>query len=686
MILLSAGDMARFQTLQEIGVLMAVGVVAALVMARLKLPAVAGMLVAGAICGPYGMRLVSDPESISLLAEIGVVLLLFTIGLEFPLSRFLRIGKPLLIGGTLQVSLTVVAALGVGLACGLPFRAALPVAFAVSLSSTAVVLRGLQDRGEVDAPHGRFIVGTLIFQDLCVIPMLLALPVLAGAGDALTLAKNIGLALGQAALAVVATYLVAKMVLPVLLRRVDATRSREIFILAILTVCIGIAFATEYAGLSMALGAFLAGIVLAESPYANRALSDVLPLRDVLNALFFISLGMLFDWRTLLDAPLIVLGIFAGLVIGKGLLATIAAMFMRFPARAAIVAGLGLAQFGEFGIVIMKTAGALDLMSLGQEGRWISAAAVLSMFVTPLVLRFSPHLAAGARLLRPLERLLGVRGVDSPARDLEEASHHVVVAGYGVGGRAVVSALKAVGVRYVVLDMNAETVRAARLQKEPVYYADVTSEEALHHARVRHAAAFVLTINDPGAAHRTLDAVHRYAPETPIVVRTHYLGAGDQMRKQGATEVVSEELEAAVEIMARVLRMLNVPRNVIDREVALVRDNTQGSARSSTLPRPKLPDLQELADLKVESVLVSATCFSRGKTLLDLNLRARTGASVIALRRDGLLASQPRPDDPLAEGDILYLVGSLEDIRNAMTYLESGSIPEPMSERIEPVV
>lgn len=679
--LLSASDMARFHTLQEIGVVLAVGVVASLLMARLKLPAVTGLLLAGAICGPYGAGFISDVESLELLAEVGVVMLLFTIGLEFPLSRFKKIGKPLFIGGTLQVGLTVLAAIGGCLAFGVSFKAAVPISFAVSLSSTAIVLRALQDRGEVDAPHGRFIVGTLIYQDLCVIPMLLALPVLAGASDTGGLLIDIGAALAQAAIAVVVTYLIAKLVLPFILRRVDKTRSREIFILSILSICIGIAFATGYAGLSLALGAFLAGIVLAESAFATRALTDVMPLRDVLNALFFISLGMLFDWQALTQEPLLVFSIFAAFVLGKGLLASLSAMAMRFPARAAWIAGLGLAQFGEFGTVILKTAASLKLITLLGEARWVTAAGVMSMFVTPLILRFSPHLAAGAVILRPLERLLGISPGATPAAESKGVTGHVIIAGFGVTGRSLAAALKALGIRYIILEMNAESVQQARKDGEEAFYGDATAEETLHHVRADHATAVVVTINDPGALERCLDSVHRVAPDVPVIVRSRFLSEREGLQRLGATEVVTVEVEAAVEIMARVLRLLGVPRNVIEREVALVREQTQGTARSLTLPRNRLPDLQELADLKVESALVNGSEHARGKTLAELNLRARTGASVIALRRDGLLASQPKADEALREGDILYLVGSLEDIRNALTYLETGSVPQRLSQR-----
>lgn len=675
---LATTDLSQFGFLVDIGIVLGAGVIASLAMATLRLPAVTGLLLAGALCGPFGLQLVQDKQTIDTLAEIGVVLLLFTIGLEFPLSRFLRIGKPLIIGGTLQVGLTSAAAIGVAMAAGLSFRLAVPIAFAISLSSTAIVLRGLSDRGEIDAPHGRFIVGSLLFQDLCVIPMMLTLPVLAGGGSALDLLKQTGISLGLATLAVIVTYVLSRAVLPFLLARVDRTRSRESFVLAILAICIGIALATGYAGLSLALGAFLAGVVLADSPFATRALTEVMSLRDLLTGLFFISLGMLFDIRAVVEHPIWVAGIFLMIFFGKAILATIAALFMRFPARAAIIAGLGLAQMGEFGFVILNTAARepLNLVDMEGPGRWITAAAILTMFITPLVIRFSPHLAAGARLLRPLEKLLGVRPMDEPTHEHEQVSGHIIIAGYGVSGRMIVSALKSVGVPYIILEMNAETVRAARKEGEPAYYGDVTSAEVLEHARISHARAFVLTINDPTAAHRALDTLRRVAPDLPIIIRARYHGEGLILQGLGATEVVSGELESAVEIMARVLRLMNTPRNVIDRELALVRERTQLSARRSTVPRSKFSDFDSLGELKVETYEVTPESHAMGKSLSEMHLRSNTGASVIAVSRAGAVIDHLDPDAPINQSDILYLLGSLQQVRDAMCLLDTGVVPE----------
>ncbi len=528
----------------DLGVVLVAGVAASIVMAALRLPAVAGLLLAGALCGPYGFAAVQDTSTIKVMAEVGVVLLLFTIGLEFPLSRFLRFGKTLIIGGGLQVSLTAACALGVGMIFGLPFGTAMAIGFAASLSSTAIVLKGLSERGETDAPHGRLIVGILLFQDLCVIPMMLALPLLAGAGSITDTLANVGTSLGLAAVSVVVTIGVSRVVLPWILKHVDRTRSREIFVLAILGICLGFALITEKTGLSAALGAFMAGVVLADSPVATRAEASVAPMHDLMTSIFFISLGMMFDVTQLIENPILILGIAALILFGKALLAIIAALVMRFPLRAAVLGGVTVAQFGEFGFVLLEVAGAspLSLVDMQAEGQILLTSAMITMFLTPVVTKLAPRIAAGATLLRPLEKLLGARGMDNPATRHMGIRNHVIVAGYGVGGRLLVSALKAVGVPYLILEMNLETVRKARANREPIYYADITGREALEHAGIHHAKAVVITVNDPEGVRRSLDVMSRIAPETPVLVRTRYLGERDELLEQGASDVVSAEV------------------------------------------------------------------------------------------------------------------------------------------------
>jgi CPA2 family monovalent cation:H+ antiporter-2 len=551
--------------LGDLALVAALGVVVAVVLARVRLPAVAGLLAAGALLGPYGLGLVSHAGNIEQLAEAGVVLLLFTIGLEFSLSRLRRIARLVMFGGTLQVGLTLATVAGLAYGFGIPTPKAIFYGCVFALSSTAIVLRTLAERGETDAPHGRFIVGVLIFQDLCVIPLILIIPALAGQGEG-DIGLQIALALGKAIGVVAAALVIARILVPRLLDLVAASRSREIFLLAVLTVCMGTAWLSSLAGLSLALGAFVAGVVLADSDYAHRALSDVVPLRDLFTSLFFISLGMLFDWRVLVGHPILVLGLLAAFVLGKGFIATVAALAMRFPARVAWLAGVALAQFGEFGFVLATEGLRSDLVS-SEEIAPVLNAGLLSMFLTRLLIGLAPHVKAGEAVLRPLDRLLGVRGAAETAPSDKKAEGHVVVAGYGTAGRQLVRALGALGIPHVLLDLNVENVREARRERVHAYYGDVTSAEVREHARLSHARAIVLLINDPEAMRRAVQAVRRENAHIHILARTRYLLDRAELHRLGANEVVCEEVVAGHEAMSRLLRTLDVDRPTIDHQL-----------------------------------------------------------------------------------------------------------------------
>ncbi len=659
--------------LDELAIICALGVLVTLVLARLRLPTVAGLLSAGALAGPYALGWVKSIHSIEILAEIGVVLLLFTIGLEFSLSRLKTIFRQVALGGAIQVGLTAAATAAVVVALGGTVNEGVFYGFVFALSSTAIVLRALGERRELDAPHGRFIVGTLIFQDLCVVPMVLIVPLLApgAGGDGLGgILQAVGNALLKAAAVVIGVVVVARLVVPRLLKLVDANRSREVFLLTVLGLCIGTAWLTSLAGLSLALGAFLGGMVVADTEYGHRAMGDMLPLRDAFVSVFFVSLGMLFDPRVVLEHPLAFGAFAASFLLVKGLLATLAALAMRFPARVAWLAGVGLAQFGEFGFVLAqlgREAGVVTTEALAP----VLAAGILSMFLTPLLVRMAPHVTAGEKILAPLAKLLGA--TSEVARD-ESAAHearagHVVLIGYGVAGRLVGRALRASGQSYVVLELNAETVRALRAEGEPIHYADATSVEALEHADLPKASALVLLMNDPDAARRVVGVAKRVAPQVPVLMRARYVLERDALLDAGATDVVAEEVEGGIEMLARLLRRLEVPRNLIDEQIHEVRVSLQPAERALPIPRKTLEEHRALAGLKIESVLIREGAPGAGRSLVELDLRKRTGALIIALRRDGALLDQPDPQAPLRPGDIAYVVGARAGVEAALELL-----------------
>jgi CPA2 family monovalent cation:H+ antiporter-2 len=554
--------------LQELGVVLGVAVGVVLVLSHLRLPTIAGLIAAGALIGPGGLGLVHDAARITVLAEIGVVLLLFSIGLEFSLARLRRLWRVLLLGGALQVGLTTLGVLAGALALGLPPARGIFLGFLVALSSTAIVLRALTERHEVDAPHGRLIIGALIFQDLCVVPMMLAIPLLAGQRGG---AGALVWVLAKAALLVLATGLLGRTVVPRFLKDVAATRRREVFILAVLGLCVGIAWLSSLAGLSLALGAFLAGIALADGDYGHQALADVLPLRETLSSFFFISVGMLLDVRVLMNRPLLVAALVVGVLVLKAVVGAVSAMVMRFPPWVAVLAGLGLAQIGEFSFVLAHEGARAGLLSAGEQRLFVTMS-VLTMVVTPVALHFGPRLAAGAAHLKRLEALIGAHG----PHHLEEThsdglSDHFIIGGLGTAGRLVTRALRESRVPHVCIDLDPEVVADARRRGESLYYGDITSAEILEKAGLHRARALVLLLDDPLGAARAVSAARRLHARVPILVRVQRLGDIAELRERGANEVLAGELETALEAVARVLRSAELPEDAVARLLETLR-------------------------------------------------------------------------------------------------------------------
>lgn len=572
--------------LQELVVVLGVAVLVVLVLSHVRLPTIAGLIAAGALIGPGGLGLVHDAARITVLAEIGVVLLLFSIGLEFSLARLRRLWRVLLLGGGLQVGLTTLGVLVGALALGVTAARGIFFGFLVALSSTAIVLRALTERHEVDAPHGRLIIGALIFQDLCVVPMMLAIPLLAGqrVGAGALLAV-----LAKAAVLVVATVVLGRTVVPRFLKDVAATRRREVFILAVLGLCVGIAWVSALAGLSLALGAFLAGLAMADSDYGHQALADVLPLRETLSSFFFISVGMLLDVRVLMERPLLMAALVLGVLVLKALVGAVSAMVMRFPPWVAVLAGLGLAQIGEFSFVLAHEGAQAGLLSVAEQRLFITMS-VVTMAVTPVALHFGPRLAAGAAHLKRLEALIGAHG----PHHLEEShsdglSGHYIIGGLGTAGRLVTRALRESQVPHVCIDLDPEVVSAARRRGESLYYGDITSTEILEKAGLHRARALVLLLDDPLGAARAVSAARRLHASVPILVRVQRLGDIAELRERGASEVLAGELETALEAVSRVLKSAELPEEVVVRLIDSLRKDHPHDGTGPEAPPPMLP-------------------------------------------------------------------------------------------------
>lgn len=539
--------------LKDLVIVLGAAVMVVALLRRVGVPSIAGFILTGVLAGPTALGLVDDTHQVELLAEVGVVLLLFGIGLELAVDRLRRLWKAVLLGGGMQVAVTLACTAALARAFGLAPGAAIFLGCVVAVSSTAVVLRALSARGELDAPHGRLAVGILVFQDLCVVPMILAVPLLGG-GD--SSAREILLAVGTAVVILAGVLVAASLVVPRLLAFVAKTRERELFILTVFLVCFGTTWALSLAGVSLALGAFLAGLIVAGSEFRHQAMADLIPARDILASLFFVSVGMLLDLSDVLGQIMSTAGLLGAILAGKFAVILVTALILRLPLRVGILSAAALCQVGEFSFVLLNVASGTGLLgvSLSQN---LMVAIILSMLLTPLVIACGPHVAGGAARVPWLNRLLRA---EPPGIDAQEPhSDHVIVAGYGLAGREVCRAVRAAGFAYIAIDANPDNVRAARAIGDRAVLGDVTQREVLDELGCKDSRLVVLTINDTRATELAVRRIRAAAPDVEVIARAPYELDRRPLRAAGATQVVTAEATASASIVDRSLAALGSP-------------------------------------------------------------------------------------------------------------------------------
>jgi CPA2 family monovalent cation:H+ antiporter-2 len=640
---------------------LAIGVL--LVCQRIKLPTVVGFLLTGILAGPYGFGLISAIHEVEILAEIGVVLLLFTIGVEFSLKEFVRMKKSVVLGGSLQVVLTFLLSFAISIHLGRPFNEAVFIGFFISLSSTAIVLKILQEKAQFDSPHGRMALAVLIFQDIIVVPMILVTPLLAGE------VANLGKSLGFLALKGIGVFVLvavsARWIVPGLLYQIARSRSRELFLLSVLVMCFGVAWLTYLAGLSLALGAFLAGLIISESDYGYHALGNIVPFRDVFTSLFFVSIGMLLDLGFLIKHPDQVALITVAAIIAKTFIATVAVLLLGFPLRTAIIAGLTLCQVGEFSFILARFGVDYGLL-VGDTFQLFLAVAVITMGVTPFIMALAPK-AADVTLRLPLPARLktgfSTRSESVSAQQVRELADHLIIVGYGLNGRNVAMAAKTAKIPYVILEMNPETVRREKKSGELMMYGDATHEAVLIHAGIEKARVVVVAISDPTATRKITAVARRLNRKIHIIARTRFFVETAPLYELGANEVIAEEYETSVEIFARVLAKYLVPKEEIDRFTAETRKGGYEMLRKPAQEAPSLADLKlSYPDLEISSIRVSAKAAIVGKSLAELQLRSNYRVNLLAIRRGSQILANPDGQTQILENDILILLGSPADL------------------------
>ena len=634
--------------------LLGVATVGLLAGRALGLPAVVAYLVAGVLVGPGGLAIVSRSEPISELADIGVALLLFGVGIEFSLDRLRGILPRMIASGALQVTGTVaVAALGFRL-LGVPWPTALFAGFLVSLSSTAIVFKLYDEEGELDAPQGLAAAGILLFQDLAMVPMMLLVPVLATAGEGA--ARAAATALVEGAMALATVLLLARAVLPRALALVARAGTPELFPLAALVVAFGTALGAARLGLALPIGAFLAGLALSGSPYAHQVFAELLPLRDAFVAVFFTSIGMLFAPAAIAAAPALLAGMVGAVLFKGGLVALIVRLLWHSP-RLAVLAGFGLAQIGEFSFVLARQGAAAGVISARLEQAFLGAA-ILTMAATPFLMRLGRRLAqVGA----------GAPGAGAVA----ELRDHVLVIGFGVTGQAVARVLRETGMPFLAVDMVADVVEGGRRERMPVRFGDASRRGVLEEMGAERARAAVVAVGDPGATRRIVSQLRQANPTARILVRARRVGEIEELERLGADEAIPSEFETSIELLVRLLTHLGVPRHVVRVQESLIRLDHYHALRG-TAPTPEL--LAETRKLVMGGILETAQVMNgslaAGRTLAELDLRRRTGATVLSVVRNE--QPLPTPDGPtrLEVEDLVVLYGPHEAIDRALAMLE----------------
>ncbi len=652
----------EIKLLNDIVVIFAVAVAVLLLCHKLRLPTIIGFLFTGMLTGPHGFGLVGAVHEVEILAEVGIVLLLFTIGIEFSIEELLRIKRQVLVGGALQVGLTIGTTYLLVSLLGLESGAAIFAGFLVCLSSTAIVMRLYQESATIDTSHGRLSLAVLIFQDIAIVPLMLFTPILAGGGgDPLPLL----LELGVKALAVLAVAFVAgKWIVPYLFFHIARVGSRELFLISTTVLCFAVAWLTAEIGLSLALGAFLAGLIISESEYGHQALDHIRPFRDVFTSFFFVSVGMLLNTQILLDEPLLVFGGTVVVLLLKALVIILMALVLGYPLHTAVVTGLGLAQVGEFAFVLSRVGIDAGLLDQANYALFL-AVSVLTMVATPFLIRLGtwlgrwisglplPHMLKLGLFAGPLGLERRVEARQTGLRD------HLIIAGYGVNGRNVARAARAAEINYLIAETNPDTVRRERGNGEPIFYGDVSSEDVLGHAGIEFARTLVITIPDLATVRKVVGQARKINSGLHIIARTRFVSEVALLYELGADEVIPEEFETSVEIITRVLSHYLMPREEIERFAAAVRADGYGLFRKEG--EEALPVLKrQLGDIEISTLGIEVGAELDGGTLAQFDMRRQHGANVVAVRRDGQMFPNPDGDFSLLGNDEIVVLCAAE--------------------------
>ena len=653
--------------IEDLAVLLLVSLPINLFFHKIKLPSVMGYLVAGVLIGPYGLKLISDVSSVEELAELGVILLLFVIGLEFSLGRLLKNLASVLGVGGLQLCLTTIVVGFIFMELGFQQNQSIALGLIVALSSTAIVLKMITDRAEIDTLHGKLCIGTLLFQDLCVVPIMLLLPLLATSET--TSAVDFVFAMVKSLTAVVAIFLLSRLIVPKLLVWIARVGNKEHLTLSVLFIILATGWVSQKMGLTLAMGALIAGMIISESEYNHQIILDILPLRDYFSSIFFISVGMLLQTQVFVSSLWLCLVLSALVILVKGGLAGMACLLVRVPLRISFVVGLRLAQVGEFSLILSAMALDKGLFDSHQY-QVLLIVSILSMLMAPILIQASTALSIRIFSKWKMEE------TELSEKESEKLKGHVIIVGYSLGGRTLAQVLLETRIPFMVLDLDGEQVKRALTQGITTNYGDCAQEETLIRAGLKEARMIVFSIADYAVTEKSVRLARKVNPKITIMVRTRLTAQVEELKAAGADEVIPEEFETSIEIFSRVLRDYRIPNNIIEQQVELIRLEGYSMFRGLSLNMESLKKFSTyLTATLTESYLVLTDSWAREKMLADINVTARTGAVVIAVVRNNKPHPNPGPEFSVLSGDVLILFGSHLQLDRAITYLKSGQEP-----------
>lgn len=651
--------MQELLVIQDIVVILLVSLPIIFLFKKINIPSIVGFLIAGMIIGPHGFKLINDSDSINAMAQMGVIALLFTIGLEISFKDLARMKKFVFVAGTLQVVLTIIISALISMAIGLSTNLSIFIGMLISVSSTSVILTLLTQSNELDAPHGQIALSVSIFQDLAVVAMVLSLPLLAGQEDFrwTTTLYQLLFAFGAVGMIFVA----ARFIIPYIMIHLARARMREVFTIGTILILLGTAYLTFSIGLSFALGAFIAGLILSESDYSSQIVSDILPFKDVFISLFFVSVGLLLNIQLVLAYPLPIILISIGIIGLKAIIVFVIILLIKYPVRIAVMSALMLAQIGEFAFVLAQEGNRAGIIDAEYYNAFL-ASSIFTMIMIPIMFKLAPVIGFKSSRLEPYKK--------RSDKEKEKFSGHVVIAGYGLNGRNLTRVLKETGIKYIVVEMNPDTVREEKQKGERIIFGDISKIEILEDVCVDKANVLVFAISDPGTTRRSLSLAKQINPNIYTVVRTRYVNEIEELARLGADAIIPEEFETSLEIFRKVLQKYHIPLNIIMKQVAIIRNESYKLLRKDDKEPTSFIHLDEiLAAGLTETYFVNDDNPFIGKELSEINLRAETDATIIAIVRDGETLTNPSGKEKLLVHDTLVITGTHVSVDKAIWYL-----------------